>query len=62
MSEERNAKIIFAKSGGTAKGKAITNRLTIPTNWVKKIGVTEDSRDVCIKLIDDKIIIEKAKD
>lgn len=62
MSEERNAKIIFAKSGGTAKGKAITNRLTIPTSWVKKIGVTEDSRDVCIKLIDDKIIIEKAKD
>lgn len=61
MSEERNAKIIFAKSGGTAKGKAVTNRLILPTSWVKKIGITEDCRDVCIKLVDDKIVIEKAK-
>lgn len=60
--EERKAKILFNKSGGTAKGTAITNRVTIPTSWVKELGITEDNRDV--KLIYDgyKITIEKLED
>lgn len=60
--QERKAKILFNKSGGTAKGTAITNRVTIPTSWVKELGITEDNRDV--KLIYDgyKITIEKLED
>ena len=59
--EKRKAKIQFAKSGGTARGNAITNRITIPTSWVKSLGITEEDRNVIIKLIDNKIIIEKGK-
>ena len=57
--DQRKAKMQFAKSGGTARGNAITNRITIPTSWVKSLGITEEDRNVTIKLIDNKIVIEK---
>ena len=57
--DERITKIMFAKSGGTAKGKAITNRITIPTSWVKEMGIVEDDREVKITLKNNKITIEK---
>lgn len=59
--EERIAKVSFNKSGGTAKGKAITNRVTIPTTWIKQLDITEESREVKLILDNDKIIIEKIK-
>ena len=59
MKEERISKVSFNKSGGTARGTAITNRITIPTNWIKSLEITEDDRQVKLKLIDNKIIIEK---
>ena len=59
--DQRKAKMQFAKSGGTARGNAITNRITIPTSWVKSLGITEEDRNVIIKLIDNKIVIEKEK-
>jgi len=31
--EERDAKILFNKSGGIASREGITNRVTIPTRW-----------------------------
>lgn len=58
---QRKAKMQFAKSGGTARGNAITNRVTIPTSWVKSLGITEEDRNVIIKLIDNKIVIENGK-
>lgn len=57
--KEKIAKVSFNKSGGTARGNAITNRVTIPTSWIKEIGITEDDRKVKIVLENDKIIIEK---
>ena len=60
--KERIVKVTFNKSGGTAKGKAVTNRVTIPTSWIKELGITEEDREVVIKLIDNKIVIEKARD
>ena len=57
--DQRKAKMQFAKSGGTARGNAITNRITVPTSWVKSLGITEEDRNVTIKLIDNKIVIEK---
>jgi hypothetical protein len=59
---QRKAKVQFTKSGGTAKGNAITNRITIPTSWIKELGITEENREVNIKLIDNKIVIEKIRD
>ena len=57
--EERIAKVSFNKSGGTARGTAITNRITIPTKWIKSLGITEDDREVKLILEKSKIIIEK---
>lgn len=57
--QERVAKVIFNKSGGNAKGIAITNRITIPTLWIKELGITEDDRHVKLVLDDGKITIEK---
>ena len=57
--EERIAKVSFNKSGGTARGTAITNRITIPTSWIKELGITEDDRQVKLRLIDNKIVVEK---
>lgn len=57
--QERIAKVIFNKSGGTSKGLAITNRVTIPTSWIKQLGVTAENREVKLILEDDRIIIEK---
>ena len=59
--EERQAKVSFNRSGGTAKGTAITNRVTIPTSWIKEMGITEENREVKLVIEDNKIIIEKIK-
>ena len=59
--DEKIAKVIFNKSGGTAKGTAITNRVTIPTSWIKEMGITEENREVKLVIEDNKIIIEKIK-
>lgn len=59
--EERKAKVSFNKSGGTAKGNAITNRVTIPTKWIKHLEITEEDRDIRLILESNKIIIEKLK-
>lgn len=57
--KERIAKVSFNKSGGTARGTAITNRVTIPTSWIKEMGITEEDRVVRIVKDGNKITIEK---
>jgi antitoxin component of MazEF toxin-antitoxin module len=59
--QERIVKVSFNKSGGTARGNAVTNRVTIPTSWIKQLGITEEDREIKLILEDDKIIIEKLK-
>lgn len=56
---KKTAKVIFNRSGGTAGGGGITNRITIPTTWVKEMGITEEQREVNISFDGEKIIIEK---
>jgi hypothetical protein len=53
--EERKLKIIFGKSGSGS----YTSRLTIPTSWIKEMGLTQEEREVTAKYEDGKIIIEK---
>ena len=57
--DTRKAKVSFNKSGGTARGTAITNRITIPTSWIKEVGITEDDREVKLRLMDKQIVMEK---
>lgn len=60
MSEIRTAKILFTKSGGTASKNGITNRVTIPTVWVREMGITKDDREVTLKFENGVITIEKS--
>ena len=57
--EERKAKILFNRSGGTAGKGGITNRVTLPTKWIKEMGLTEDNREVFISFDGQKITIQK---
>ena len=59
--EERIAKVSFNKSGGNAKGNGITNRVTVPTKWIKQLGITEENREIKLILDNNKVIIEKLK-
>lgn len=61
VKKEKIAKVIFNKSGGTARGEAITNRITIPTSWIKELGITEDDREVKLTMENGKIIIENVR-
>lgn len=56
---KRNLKVTFNKSGGTSSRNGITTRLTLPTSWVKQLGITEEEREVEIELVDNSIIIKK---
>lgn len=53
----RVLKVTFNKSGGTSSRNGITTRITLPTSWVKELGLTEENREVVAKLEDGKIII-----
>lgn len=57
--EERKAKILFNRSGGTAGKGGITNRVTLPTKWIKEMGITEGNREVFISFDGQKITIQK---
>ena len=59
MKEERILKVSFNSSGGTASKNGMTTRITLPIKWVKDLGVTEEDREVKVKIHNDKIIIEK---
>ena len=60
MERKRKAKVMVASPGGTASKTSKTYRITLPNNWVRDMGITEDDRDVNISFTDDKkILIEK---
>lgn len=57
MSEVRQLKVIFTKSGSGS----VMNRITLPTVWIREMGLTEDDKNVTVTFdnINNKIIIEK---
>jgi hypothetical protein len=55
--KERVLKVTFNKSGGTSSRNGITTRITLPTSWVKELGLTEENREVVAELKNGKIII-----
>ena len=57
--ETKTAKVIFNRSGGTAGKGGITNRVTLPTTWIREMGVTEESREVKISFDGRKITLER---
>lgn len=58
MEAKRN--VIFNKSGGNSGKNGISYKLSIPSDMVRALGVTEDDRCVILKCEDNKIVIEKS--
>ena len=54
---ERN--IIIAKAGGTAGKNSVNYKISLPAEYVKQIGVTQEDKAVVVSLVDGKIVIEK---
>ena len=59
MTYTRTAKITFNKSGGNASKNSYTNRLTIPTSWIKAMGITKDDRNVILSFENVVITVKK---
>lgn len=59
MKESRNYKIAIGKPGGTAGRGAKNYRISLPTSWMKEMGITEEDRNVKISFDGNKITIEK---
>lgn len=57
MKVKRN--IIFNKSGGNSGKNGISYKLSLPSDMIRALGVTEDDRSVILKCENGKIIIEK---
>lgn len=51
---QRTAKIIINKSGGTASEGSVTYRITIPNKWAKDMGLAEDNRNVSMSYDSEK--------
>ncbi|MBQ8997203.1 MAG: AbrB/MazE/SpoVT family DNA-binding domain-containing protein [Clostridium sp.] len=50
---------MFNKAGGNASKNSISNKISIPSKWVKEMGLTKTNRSVKVTYDGDKIIIEK---
>ena len=57
--EKRTGKIIIGKSGGTASGNSETYKLSLPSLWIKQLGITADSREVELSFNGENIIVSK---
>lgn|SRR5574344_545801 len=55
MIEERKANMMFNKNGNGS----VTTRITIPVNWARQLGFTEEHKNGIMQLNENKIIIEK---
>ncbi len=57
--EQRKAKLIIGKSGGTAAGKANNYKVSLPTKWVEDMGINSSDRELDIIYDGNEIRIRK---
>lgn len=55
LKECRFVKMLFTKSGSGS----ISPRITLPSTWIREMGITREEREVSITFDGKKIIIEK---
>lgn len=53
--EKREINVSYAKNGQGF----VTTRISIPKKFFERIGITEEKREVQVKLYKDRIIIER---
>lgn len=59
MKENRELKIMFNKSGGTASKNSYSPKISIPKSWLDDMGITLDAREIIASYENKKITIEK---
>ena len=60
MEESIKRKVLFNKHGGTASKNSVMARVTLPPEYVKALGITQEDKKIVISLKNDEIIIKKA--
>ena len=55
--EIRHGKVSSSKAGGTASKGSKTYKVSIPSNWIKSLGLDEECPDILLSFDGDKIII-----
>ncbi len=59
MKDNRELKIMFNKSGGTASKNSYSPKISIPKSWLDDMGITLDEREIIASYENKKITIEK---
>ena len=59
--ESRKAKILVSKSGGSASKNGYTYRATLPTSWIKEMGISQEERGLKLTFDGKRIIVEKGE-
>lgn len=57
--EKRIAKIIVGAAGGTARNGSKTYKISIPSAWIKEIGINENQREVELTFDGENIILSR---
>lgn len=60
--EQRNAKVNISSAGGTASNGSRTYKVTLPTKWLKEMGVTEGQRELHLEFDGTKIVLSRPLD
>lgn len=58
--EQRKAKILINKAGGTAGADAKNYRVALPSAWINELGIDEKSREVTLQFDGESITIRCA--
>lgn len=60
--ETREMRIMINKAGGNAGQNSLNYKMSIPSAWANKLGITENSRNVLVTFDGKKIMIQRPKD
>ena len=58
--EQRKAKILINKAGGTAGADAKNYRVALPSAWINELGIDKESREVVLQFDGESITIRRA--
>ena len=59
--EKRKAKVIIGAAGGTAHKDSKTYKVSLPSAWIKELGINGDKRDVELIFDGEKIVLKPVK-
>lgn len=60
--ESREMRVMINKAGGNAGQKALNYRISIPSAWANKLGITENSRNVLVTFDGKNITMQRPND